>query len=98
MARHRHCYWAPEHSLCALGDLDGNELHRWPLHGLRDRLGIAIIVLVSLKECLDVLRRDQANVMSQGSDLPGDVVRAAAGFQADKATRHIGKPALQLAA
>ena len=35
--------------------------------------------------------------MSQCPDLPGNVVRAAAGFQADKATRYIDKSALELA-
>ena len=81
-----------------LRGLDGNEVHGRPLHGLRDRLGIAIVVLVPLQERLDVLRRDEANVMPECPDLPGDVMRAAAGFQADKAARHIGKPALELAA
>jgi hypothetical protein len=36
--------------------------------------------------------------MAKCSDLAGDVMRAAAGFHADKAARHIGKPALQLTA
>jgi hypothetical protein len=36
------------------------------------------------------LRRDEANIMPECPDLPGDVMRAAAGFQADKAARHIG--------
>ena len=81
-----------------LRGLDGNEVHGWPLHGLRDRLRIAIVVLVPLQERLHVLRRDQANVMAECPDLPGDVMGAAAGFHADQAARHIGKPTLQLVA
>jgi hypothetical protein len=81
-----------------LRSLDGDEVHGWPLHSLCDRLGIAIVVLVALEERLDVLRWDEANIMPECSDLPSDVMRPAAGFQADKAARHIGKPALKLAA
>ena len=57
-----------------LRGLDGNEVHRRPLHRLRDRLSIAIVVLVALEERLDVLRRDEANVMPECPDLPGDVM------------------------
>jgi hypothetical protein len=79
--------------IALLRSLDGDEVHGRPLHGLRDRLGVAIVVLVALEERLDVLCWEEANVMPECPDLPGDVMRAAARFQADKATRHIGKPA-----
>jgi hypothetical protein len=36
--------------------------------------------------------------MAECPDLAGDVMRAAAGFHADKAARHIGEPPLELAA
>ena len=60
-------------------------------------IGIAVVVLVALEERLDVLRRDQADVMPKWLDLAGYVMRARPGFQANKAGRQIDKPADELA-
>src|SRR6266478_1244729 len=38
--------------------LDRHKMHGWPLHGFRNRLRIAVVVLVTLEERLHVLRRD----------------------------------------
>jgi hypothetical protein len=84
--------------IALLRGLDGNEVHRRPLHRLRDRLSIAIVVLVALEERLHVLCWDEAHIMPECPDLAGNVMRAAAGFQADETARYIGKPALELAA
>jgi hypothetical protein len=78
--------------------LDSDEVHRRPLHRFRDRLGIAVVVLVALEERLDVLRRDQADVVSERLNLAGDVMRATAGFKPDKAAWKVGEPARELAA
>jgi hypothetical protein len=56
-----------------LRGFDGGEIHGRPLHRLR----IAIIVFVSLEERLHLLRRQEANVMPQCFDLPGDVMQPA---------------------
>jgi hypothetical protein len=40
-----------------IGGLGGDELHRWPLHRLGDRLCITEVVLLSLRIGADVLRR-----------------------------------------
>jgi hypothetical protein len=39
------------------------------LHGFRNRLSIAVVVLVPLQERLDVLRRDQTNIVSKRGTL-----------------------------
>ncbi len=56
--------------------LDRHEVHGWPLHGFRNRLGIAVIVLMPLEERLHVLRRDQTNILSKRGELAGDVMRS----------------------
>src|SRR5262249_15847673 len=78
--------------------LDRHEVHGWPLHGLRNRLGIAVIVLVTFEERLHVLRRHQTNIMSKGGELAADVMGPGAGFHTDQAARNVGEPALKLSA
>src|SRR5262249_36875934 len=78
--------------------LDRHKVHCRPLHLLRDRLGIAVVVLVTFEERLHVLRRDQTNIVSKRGELAGDVMRAATGFHADQAARNVGKPAPKLSA
>ena len=78
--------------------LDAHEVHGRALHGLGNRFGIPVVVLVPLEERLDVLRRDQAHVMAERLQLPADVVGARAGLHADQAARDIGQPAFELAA
>src|SRR5262245_17832916 len=84
--------------IALLRGLDGDKAHRWPLYRFRDRLGIAIVVLVALQEGLDVLRRDQAHVVSECLDLAGDVMRATTGLEPDQAALEVGKPACELTA
>src|SRR5262245_43655170 len=79
------------------GRLDRDEVHGRSLDGLGDGLGIAVVVLVALEERLDVLGRDQADVMAEWLDLAGYVTRARPGLQANKAGREIDKPADELA-
>jgi hypothetical protein len=43
--------------------LDRHEVHGWPLHGFGNRLSIAVVVLVTFEERLNVLRRDQTNIV-----------------------------------
>ncbi len=45
-----------------LWGLSGTKVHGRSLHGLRDRLGIAIVVSCVLEECLAVLRRDESSL------------------------------------
>jgi hypothetical protein len=47
--------------------------------------GVAIIVLVAPEVWLDVLRRDQANVVPANLNLSSDVMRAGARLEPDKA-------------
>jgi hypothetical protein len=45
--------------------LDRHKVHGRSLHGFRDRLGIAIVVLVTLEERFHVLGRDQTYVVTK---------------------------------
>src|SRR6266545_2817267 len=76
--------------------LDRHEVHGRPLHRFRNRLGIAVVVLVTLEERLHVLRRDQTRVVAERCKLPADVMRARAGLHADQAARNIGETAFEL--
>jgi len=75
-----------------------NEVHSRSLHRLGDCLGIAVVVFVSLEEWLDVLGRNQPDVVPECLDLARDVMRARACLEAEKAGRQIHKPADQLVA
>src|SRR5260370_857998 len=78
--------------------LDRHEVHGGPLHCLRDRLGIAVVVLVPFEERLHVLGRDQTHIVADRSQLPTDVMGARARLHADQATRNIGETAFELTA
>src|SRR6266566_1306327 len=71
--------------------LDRHKMHGWPLHGFRNRLRIAVVVLVSLEERLHVLRRDQTHIVASGLQLPADVMGTRTGLHADQAARNIGQ-------
>src|SRR6266566_4475332 len=79
-----------------LGRLDRHKMHGWPLHGFRNRLRIAVVVLVSLEERLHVLRRDQTHIVASGLQLPADVMGTRTGLHADQAARNIGQTAFEL--
>jgi hypothetical protein len=76
--------------------LDRHKVHGRPLHRFRDRLSIAIVVLVTFEERLHVLRRDQTHIVADRCKLPADVMGARAGLHADQAARNIGKTASKL--
>src|SRR6266516_2249170 len=80
-----------------LGRLDRHKMHGWPLHGFRNRLRIAVVVLVTLEERLHVLRRDQTHIVASSLQLPADVMGARTGLHADQAARNIGETAFELA-
>jgi hypothetical protein len=73
-------------------------VHGRSLHSFRNRLGIAVVVLVPLEERLDVLRRDQTNIVSKRCELAGDVMRSRTRFHADQAAWNVSEPALKLSA
>src|ERR1700730_13014218 len=77
--------------------LDRNEVHGRPQHGFRIRLGIAVVVLVTLEERLHVLRRDQTHVVASSLQLAADMMGARTGLHADQAWRNIGETAFELA-
>ena len=84
--------------IALLGGLDRNKVHGRSLHCLGDRLRIAEVVLVAFEKRLDVLGWDEANVVAEWLNLAGNVMRARAGLQADKAGRQIHKAADKLVA
>src|SRR5262249_8500415 len=78
--------------------LDRCEVHRRPLYGFCNRLGIPVVVLVPFEERLHILRRDQTNIVCKRDELAGDVMRPRTGLHADQAARNVGEPALELSA
>ena len=72
------------------------KVHGRPLHRFRDRLSIAIVILMTFEERLHVLRRDQTHIVADRCKLPADVMGARAGLHADQAARNIGKTASKL--
>src|SRR5579871_6632292 len=58
-----------------------------PQYGLSDRLGIVVVVLLSLYERLHVDRRDDPRLVTQSPQRPADKVGAEARLHADDARR-----------
>jgi hypothetical protein len=54
-----------QEKIALLRRLDRDKAHGWSLHRLGYSLRIAVVILVSFEEGLDVLRRDEANDMSE---------------------------------
>jgi hypothetical protein len=77
--------------------LGGDELHGRALHRLGDRLGIAEIVLLSLRIWAHVFRRHQPSVVAKRLQLATEMMRADAGLHADQARRQFGEPGFHLA-
>src|ERR1700720_4332151 len=71
--------------------LDRHEVHGGPLHCLRDRLGIAVVVLVPFEERLHVLGRDQTHIVADFSQLPTDVMGARAGLRPTRISKVFAK-------
>ena len=63
---------------------DRHELDGRSQHGFRNRFSIAVVVLVPLRNGLNVLRRDQTHVVAQSGQLAADVMGARAGLHADQ--------------
>ena len=80
-----------------IGGLGRHELHRWPLHRLGNRLGVAEVVLLSLRVGPHILRRHQPGIVTKRLKLAAEMMRANAGLHADQARRHVGKPSIDLA-
>jgi hypothetical protein len=78
--------------------LDRYEVHGRSLYGFRDRVGIAVVVLVTFQERLHVLRWDQTNIMSKRCELPTDIMSPRTGFHIEQAAWNVGEPALELSA
>src|SRR5207247_9747108 len=78
--------------------LDRHKAHGGSLHCFRDRLGIAIVVLVPLEERLYVLRWDQTHIVADRCQLPTNVMSARACLRADQATPNVGEASFKLTA
>ena len=78
--------------------LDRHEAHVLALHGLSDRLGIEIIVLVRLYERLYELRRDQPSVVALLGDSAAQEVRSRTGFHANQSWFKVRRECQQLLA
>ena len=79
-----------------IGSLRRDELHRWTLHRLGDRLRIAEVVLLSFRVGTNVLRRHQPGIVAKRLELATEVMRTDTGLHADQAGRHVGKSCLHL--
>jgi hypothetical protein len=65
---------------------------RGTLYGFSDRQRIPKIILVSLPEGLGIDRRHLPDVVAEGEQLTGHIVRSHAYLYPDQAWRHIRKP------
>ena len=81
-----------------IGGFGGDELHRWPLHRLGDRLSITKVVLLALRIGADILRRHQPGIVTKRLQPATEMMCADASLHADQARRQVGKPRSQLAA
>src|SRR5579863_2555486 len=79
-----------------IGGLGRHEFHRWSLHRLGDCLGIAKVILLSLRIGPNILRRHQAGIVTKAIELAAEMMRADAGFHADEARRYVGKARFHL--
>lgn len=68
--------------------LDRDEPHRRSLGGFADRFGIGSIILLPLHERLHKGGRNQPHIMAQPANLPRPVMRSAARFHRNKASRN----------
>ena len=80
-----------------IGGLGRHELHRWPLHRLGNRFGVAEVVLLSLRVGPHVLCRHQPGIVTKRLQLPAEMMRANTSLHADQARWHVGQPSLDLA-
>src|SRR5262245_37215928 len=65
---------------------------RGTLHGFSDRMRIAEVVLVGLPKGLGIDWRHLPDIVADGEQFPGHIVRSHAGLDPDQAWRHIRKP------
>lgn len=79
-----HC----KHGLLLFG-LDGHESHAWTLGSFPDRRGVGRVILVRLHEWPNELSGDEPHVVTTPSQDPSPVMRAAAGFHNDAASRPV---------
>ena len=81
-----------------IGGLRSDEPHRRTLHCLGDRFCIAEVVLLSLAVGTDLFRRHQPSIVTKRLKFATEMIRADAGFHANQARWHVGKPRFHLAA
>src|SRR5437763_3860946 len=74
-----------------LSALDRYEAHARTARRFADRLCIGAIVLAAFHERLDVLRRDQAHVVSKPGQLTPPVMRSTARLERDRKRRLFGE-------
>jgi len=70
-----------------LSGLGCYKAHGWPLHGFSNRLGVAVIVLVSFKEGLHVFGRHEPGIMPKCNQPAAQMMGANASLHADQAGR-----------
>ena len=63
--------------------LGRNELHRRALHRLGDRLGVAIVILLTFAIRAHVLRRHHPSIVAKRLKLATEMMRADAGLHPD---------------
>jgi hypothetical protein len=80
-----------------LDSLGGDKSHRWALQRLGDCLGIAEIILLSLRKRTHVFCRHQPGIVTETLELATEMMRTDAGLHADQARRHVGEPCFHLA-
>src|SRR3984893_4475719 len=81
-----------------IGGLRSDEPHRRTLHCLGDSFSIAEVVLLSLAVGTDLFRRHQPSIVTKRLKFATEMIRADAGFHANQARWHVGKPRFHLAA
>ena len=81
-----------------LRGLGRHELHRRALHGFGNRFGIIEVVLLSLAIGADIFGRHQPGIVTKRCEFAAQVMCADAGFHADQARWHVGKPCPHLVA
>jgi hypothetical protein len=79
-----------------LGRLQRHRTHGWTLRRLGDGLGIAVVVLVAFEERLDILGRQQVNVMAESGELTPDVMGSGTGLHPDQTDRQVRQALQQL--
>jgi hypothetical protein len=79
------------------GGLRRYDSHRWALHRFSDRLGVAEVILLSLRIGANVFRRHQPGIVTETLEPATQMMCPDAGLHADQAGRNVGEPYFHLA-